>query len=146
MCQGGVACITRHTRAYAHSREELLKPQDNVLLMEVAHEWQSHGVPREWEHLLTEPAAPSRAEPPAARTVVVAQRRSKDVNPMAPPRRSTDPNPMAPRAAVASWSPPSSQPLSRQMQVRPQELPPSMLNEDLEVEDSLMDLIVVRHS
>ena len=145
LCPGGNVCTTRLTNcAYAHGPRELLTRHDNMLLVEVATEWQSHGIPAEWKHIVKRQAA-SPGNPPAARTVVVAQRRSKDVNRMPPPRRSRDVNSKAPPAA-------RSQPDMRRHEgrrpanARQQQLPHSMLNEDLEIEDSLMHLITVRES
>ena len=145
LCQAGNACTKRLTNcAYAHGPRELLTRDDNLLLVEVAREWHSHGVPAEWKHVVRQPTA-SHADPPAARTVVVAQRRGKDVSPMPLPRRSDSVRPKAPLAARPQLD------LRRcdgrrSASARPQQLPHSMLNEDLEIEDSLMHLITVRLS
>jgi len=146
LCPGGNACATRLSNcAYAHGPRELLTRDDNTLLVEVATEWQSHGIPAEWKHVVKRQAA-SHGNPPAARTVVVAQRRSKDVSPMPPPpHRSRDTHPKAP-PAVRSQPDLQRHEGRRPASTRRQQLPHSMLNEDLEIEDSLMHLITVRLS
>ena len=145
LCHVGNACPTRLTNcAHAHGPRELLTRGNNMLLVEVAREWQSHGVPAEWKHVVKRPTV-SHEDPPAARTVVVALRRSKGVSPLPPPRRREDGDPKAPPAA-------RSRPDARRHEgrrpaaARRQQLPHSMLNEDLEIEDSLMNLITVRLS
>ena len=127
LCKAGNACKGRLTDcAYAHAPMELLTPDDNMLLMEVAREWESRGIPAEWKHVAERQAA-LHGSLPATDTAVVTQRRSKDVNLVAPP--------------AAGLQPDRQQLLPR---VQPQQLPHSMLNEDVEMEESLMHMITVR--
>jgi len=140
LCPAGLGCEAWLTTcAYAHAPRDLLTPDDNMLLVEVAREWESDGIPAEWKHVVKRPAA-LYSSLPAARTTEVAQGRSKDINPMAPPPpRSRDVNPMAPQATALQLDGEPSP-----TEVQPQQLPPSMLNEDVEIEESLMRLITVR--
>ena len=140
LCAAGHGCETWLTTcAYAHTPRQLLTPDDNMLLVEVAREWESRGIPAEWKHVVKRPAVLHESLP-AARTPEVAQQRGKDVNPMAPPPpRSKDVNPMAPRATELQ---PDGDPSLAEVQA--QQLPLSMINEDLEIEESLMHLITVR--
>ena len=132
LCQEGAACPRQHTICgYAHKPGDLLTHSENMALREVAHEWVAHGVPSEWKHVVKGPAA-AHEDRPAARTVVVAQRRSKGVNPAAPSRRGKDVTPMSPQAGRLPSKPQSEQ------------LPRSMVNEDVSVEDCLVKLIMVR--
>ena len=142
LCLAGHGCEARLTNcAYAHAPKELLTPHDNMLLVEVAREWESRGIPAEWKHVVKRPAVLHESLP-AARMAEVAQRRSQDVSPMAPPPpRSKDVNPMAARATELE--------LDRERspaEVQAQQLPLSMFNEDLVIEESLMRLITVRWS
>ena len=141
LCDYGAACTRHGFCTYAHSDEELLTRDDNILLMEVAREWDLHGVPSEGDRFF-EALATAQEGPPARTMMAAAEARRENVDTVAPedgPCESGDVQPMAP---------PSPQPELQQraepLPAKPQDLPPSMRNEDLEVEESLMKVVQVR--
>ncbi len=138
-CEHGAAC-NRH-EAFAHSDEELLTRDDNVLLMEVAREWELHGVPDWWIRFF-EALPAARDDPPARTTTAAAEARRQDVDAVAPVDgrcASVDDDMTAPPSPHLDL-----QQHAERLPVKPQELPPSMHNEDLEMEESLMKVIQVR--
>ena len=112
-----------------------------MLLRDVARERESRGIPAEWKHVVKRPAA-LHGSLPASRTAEVAQRHGKHITSMAPqPAHSKDVIPMAPQTTAMQ-----SDGARFLAGVQPQQLPESMRNEDVEIEESLMRLITVRSS
>ncbi len=141
LCEHGAACNRHEFCAFAHSDEELLTRDDNVLLVEVAREWELHGVPDWWIRFF-EALPAAREDPPARTTTAAAQARRQDVDAVAPEDghcQSVDDGMTAPPAQQ-----PDPQQHAERLPAEQQDLPPSMRNEDLEMEASLMKVVQVR--